>query len=217
VASGERRVASQVRPRAAGYVLAGGASSRFGEDKGLVNLGGRPVLKHMIELVRSATPAVKIVGTPGKYAEFGIEVVRDRWPGEGPLGGIITALLATIEAGGRYDWNLILSCDMPFLTSDWLTYLLGRGLASSAQLVLASSAGGPEPLCACWGTEAAGILLPAFERGVRKVMDGAGYLKAEILDEKDWKRFDSSGRLFWNMNTQADYEQAKRILEAEQA
>jgi molybdopterin-guanine dinucleotide biosynthesis protein A len=55
----------------------------------------------------------------------------------------------------------------------------------------------------------------AFEDGVRKVTEGMKRLEMEVLDEADWKRFDSAGRLFWNMNTQADYEEARQILEAE--
>jgi hypothetical protein len=58
-------------------------------------------------------------------------------------------------------------------------------------------------------------LEPAFERGVRKVTEGIALLRAEVLDERVWKRFDSAGRLFWNMNTAADYEEARRIVEAE--
>jgi len=42
-------------------------------------------------------------------------------------------------------------------------------------------------------------------------------VKTEVLDEADWKRFDSAGRLFWNMNTAADYDEAKKLLEAEDA
>ena len=42
-------------------------------------------------------------------------------------------------------------------------------------------------------------------------------LKTEIVDESDWEQFDSAGRLFWNMNTSADYEEARRIREAERA
>jgi hypothetical protein len=40
-------------------------------------------------------------------------------------------------------------------------------------------------------------------------------VETEVLDERDWKRFDSAGRLFWNMNTAADYADARRIVEAE--
>jgi hypothetical protein len=39
----------------------------------------------------------------------------------------------------------------------------------------------------------------------------------EVVDEADWERFDTAGRLFWNMNTAADYNEAKRNLEAERA
>jgi hypothetical protein len=58
-------------------------------------------------------------------------------------------------------------------------------------------------------------LRSGFEHGVRKVTEGIALLRAEVLDEADWKRFDSAGLLFWNMNTAADFEEARRILEAE--
>src|SRR6266850_4203479 len=199
----------------AGYTLAGGRSTRFGRDKALVEVGGRPMLERMIELLRRVTKQVKIVAVPSKYAAFGAEIVEDRWPGEGPLGGIITALEDSAQSASRPEWNLIVSCDMPFLTQDWLQFLANRAAKSKAQVVFPHSASGPEPLCACWQTSAAAKLRSGFERGVRKVTEGIALLRAEVLDEHDWKRFDSAGRLFWNMNTAADYEEARRILEAE--
>ena len=198
----------------AGYVMAGGGSTRFGRDKALVEVGGRPMLARMLELVQGVAKKVKIVAPAEKYAEFGVEVVRDQWPGEGPLGGIITALENTAAEDLPSEWNLILSCDMPFLTHDWLAYLAERATKSAAQVVLAHSASGPEPLCACWRTDAAATLRKGFERGVRKVTQGIELLRSEVLDEAHWKRFDSARRLFWNMNTAADYEEAREILDA---
>ena len=217
MASDEWRVASKESEiqGVAGYVMAGGASTRFGFDKARAELNGETMLARMCRLVKDATGWVSVVAPCGRYAGSGERVVDDHWPGEGPLGGIITALLATAGTDGGRDWNLIVSCDMPFLTREWLSHLVGRALASEAQVVLPLSASGPEPLCACWRTQAAEILRPAFERGVRKVMDGVGHLKSEMLDEKDWKRFDKAGRLFWNMNTPEEYEEARRIVEAE--
>src|SRR5258708_26308108 len=75
-----------------GYIMAGGASSRFGRDKALVEVGGTPMLSRMIELLLGVTKQLKLVAVPGKYAAFGAEIVEDRCPGAGPLGGIITAL-----------------------------------------------------------------------------------------------------------------------------
>jgi molybdopterin-guanine dinucleotide biosynthesis protein A len=201
--------------KVAGYVLAGGGSTRFGQDKALVEIGGTPMLGRMIELLRRVTKEVKIVATAKKYATFGVTMLEDRWPGEGPLGGIITALEDPGETTARPEWNLILSCDMPFLTRDWLGFLGERAVRSKAQVVFPHSASGPEPLCACWRTDAAAKLRSGFESGVRKVTQGIALLRAEVLDEADWERFDDGGRLFWNMNTAADYEEAQRFMDAE--
>ena len=203
--------------KVAGYVLAGGGSTRFGRDKALVEVGGTPMLERMIELLRLVTKEVRIIAAPNKYATFGTTTVEDRWPGEGPLGGIVTALEDATRSPARPEWSLILSCDMPFLTRDWLAFLGERAAKSKAQVVFPHSASGPEPLCACWQTSAAAKLRSGFESGVRKVTAGIALLRAEVLDEADWKRFDGEGRLFWNMNTAADYEEARRILEAERA
>jgi len=203
------------RMQMGGYVLAGGGSTRFGRDKALVEVSGTPMLERMIELLRCVSKQVKIVAVPSKYAAFGTEIIKDRWPGEGPLGGIITALDDAAKSPADCEWNLIVSCDMPFLTADWLRFLSERAAKSNAQVLLPHSASGPEPLCACYKTNAAAALRAAFQTGVRKVTDGLQHVTTEVLDEADWKRFDSAGRLFWNMNTAADYEEARRILEAE--
>ena len=201
--------------RVGAYVLAGGGSTRFGRDKALVEFAGKPMLARMIELMRNFAPDVRIVAARGKYADFETEIVEDLWPGEGPLGGIVTALLNTKECETACEWNVIISCDMPFLSADWMKFLAERAAESNAQVVLPHSEHGPEPLCACWRTNAVETLRPAFERGVRKVTQGISLLRSEVLDERDWKRFDSAGRLFWNMNTAADYAEARRIVEGD--
>jgi molybdopterin-guanine dinucleotide biosynthesis protein A len=158
-----------------------------------------------------------VIGPAERYGTVWTMCVKDRWPGEGPLGGIVTALLHARENKPECEWNLIVSCDMPFLTADWLRFLVDKAVMSTAQVVLPHSENGPEPLCACWRTDTVETLRPAFERGVRKVTQGISLLRAEVLDERDWKRFDSAGRLFWNMNTAADYVDAQRIAESEQS
>jgi molybdenum cofactor guanylyltransferase len=210
-------VSGATASRVSGYVLGGGGSTRFGQDKALTKIEGQPMLARMCELLALGTCEVNVVAAAGKYAGLGVQVVSDRWPGQGPLGGIITALLASEEKGGGRDWNLIVGCDMPFLTREWLEYLVARALGSPAEVLAPKSQQGLEPLCACWRTNAAGKLQRAFEGGVRKVTEGMEHLRLEILDETQWKRFDNAGRLFWNMNTQVDYDEAKRFLEVEKA
>lgn len=212
-------------PKFAGFVLAGGASSRFGRDKALTVLCGQPLLSRLCDLLRrSNMPQVTVVGPPEKYAQAsaGAACIPDRWPGDGPLGGIITALQTREQSAGKPDstpsgWNLIVGCDMPFLSQEWLAYLIERAAASSADVVVPKSNHGLEPLCACWRTSARPALLGVLEQGTRRVTDAMKHLRMEILDETHWKRFDSAERLFWNMNTPTDYDEAKRILEAGQA
>lgn len=194
--------------------MAGGASTRFGFDKARAELNGQAMLKRMCGLVEEATGSVSIVAVSGRYAGLDMRLVDDHWPGEGPLGGIITALMDAHAQSHQHMRCLIVGCDMPFLTGEWLTYLKDRALASRAAVIAPQSSSGLEPLCSCWHTSATGKLQNGFEGGIRKVTEAMKRVSMEVVDEKDWARFDKSGRLFWNMNTPAEYEEARRILEA---
>ncbi|HYM07820.1 MAG TPA: molybdenum cofactor guanylyltransferase, partial [Terriglobales bacterium] len=102
----------------AGFVLAGGKSSRMGQDKAFMQFGQRTLLEHALELARAATGDAWIVGSAERFASFG-PLVEDIYPGRGPLAGIQAAL-----AGSRTELNLILAVDMPFLQLDLLHYLI---------------------------------------------------------------------------------------------
>jgi molybdopterin-guanine dinucleotide biosynthesis protein A len=208
----EGRVASRVH----GYVMAGGASTRFGLDKARAELNGETMLMRMCKLVNDVTKSVSVIAPFGRYAEFAERIVKDQWPGEGPLGGIITALMDARARNHERVWCLIVGCDMPFLTREWLTYLKDRALASPAVVVAPQSPLGLEPLSACWHTDATAKLQYAFENGTRKVTEAMKRVSMEIVEGKDWARFDKADRLFWNMNTPAEYEEARRILETKE-
>ena len=196
-----------------GYVQAGGGSRRFGSDKALSVLGGKTMLARTTELVQAVCGRARIIAEEGKYGQTPAEIAADRWPGEGPLGGILSALVETSEQAPEVKWSLIVGCGMPFLTRDWLEFLCERAMSSKSQVVVAESGFGLEPLCACWSVDAAPVLQAAFDSGVRKVTEAMKRVPMEVLDESLWKRFDTEGRLFWNMNTREDFEEARRIIE----
>ena len=120
---------------AQGYVLAGGGSTRFGRDKASVEIDGMAMLLRMRGLLSTVATRVNVVAAAHKYSALGITGISDRWEGQGPLAGIITALLSTKESGAEGEWNLIIGCDMPFLTREWLSYLAERAFASRAEVV----------------------------------------------------------------------------------
>lgn len=207
-----------------GFVQAGGGSTRFGTDKALVELEGKSMLQRTGELLASACDDVRIVAPAGRYAGAPWPLLADGWPGEGPLGGILTALNflnettptdeSWVRKHGPCSFAMILSCDLPFLTKEFLSFLKDRALSSQARLIVPQSSGGLESLCACWCSDSAASIQAGFDAGVRKVTEAMKRLPMEVLDEASWKRFDTDNRLFSNMNTFADYEEARRAMSA---
>jgi molybdopterin-guanine dinucleotide biosynthesis protein A len=116
------RLASTDETDAAGFVLAGGQSSRMGRDKALLHFSGRPLVAHALDLLREACLPAAIAGaspaassTLTTYAP----IVLDPQPGLGPLAGICAALGA---ASARF--VVFLPIDLPLLPPALVAYLL---------------------------------------------------------------------------------------------
>ena len=191
-----------------GFILAGGESSRMGRDKALLELEGVALIVRTARLVESATERCTIVGDEVRLEGLELFVIEDEFSGAGPLGGIATAL----HASGT-EWNLIVACDLPYLTGEWLEFLIERAMRSDADAVLPMNERGAEPLCAVYRKRAEAAIRAALDRGVRKVTDGLADVRIEFIEPREWKGFDSGGLLFKNMNSPADYEEAKSRLD----
>jgi molybdopterin-guanine dinucleotide biosynthesis protein A len=187
-----------------GFILAGGESSRMGRDKALLEWDGEPLLLRAARLLGPLVGAPLVIAPPARYENLGLRLVADDNPGLGPLGGIATALRISL-----HPWNLVIGCDLPYLTPEWLAFLIERALASSADAALPVSAAGAEPLCAMYHRRAADAISAALGRGVRKVTDGLAGLAVLYLASDEWKAFDSGGRLFKNINAPAEYDAAR--------
>ena len=196
----------------AGFILAGGGSTRMGSDKARLEIAGQPMLGRIASLLKLLVASVTVIGSPENYADLDVCVVPDDEPGLGPLGGIATALRVS-----ELPWNLIVGCDLPYLTSEWLEHLVARAVASPAHIILPVSEAGAEPLCAMYHRRCGETIRAALERGVRKVTDAFAGLSVEKILPPEWKAFDSQGTLFKNMNTPADYHAARARIEMKQA
>lgn len=181
----------------------------MGRAKALLEIGGQPLLVRTVRLVESVDGAATVIGTPDAYQSLGLRLIDDDLPGAGPLGAIATALRASSAA-----WNLVVACDLPYLTHEWLDYLVRRAIASQGDAVLPMNTRGAEPLCAAYHKRGEAAIRAALERGVRKVTDGLKDLRVETIEPNEWKAFDSDGLLFKNMNSPEDYEEAKARLDA---
>jgi molybdopterin-guanine dinucleotide biosynthesis protein A len=167
-------------------------------------------------LLEPLVAAITVVGSPEHYRPLGLRAIADqnfrladdKTGALGPLAGIASALTETDTI-----WNLILACDLPYLTSDWLDWLLARAMVSSQQIVMPRTSRGLEPLAAVYRRECALPIVASLERGVRKVTDALLEFRIEFVSEQEWADLDPDGKTLQNMNTPNDYEKARRLLE----
>jgi molybdopterin-guanine dinucleotide biosynthesis protein A len=190
----------------------------MGRDKGLLDFGGVPLILHTARLLDPLVAEVTVVGHPSRYAKFGLRAIADDAqaqggqdiPGCGPLAGIATALAATHSS-----WNLIVACDLPYLSAKWLDWLLSLALRSRGEAVIPRTERGIEPLAAVYRRECGGPIAATLARGVRKVSDAIEELRVDFVYPREWRGIDSSGLVLRNMNATGDYEEALKWWAAE--
>ncbi|GGL53891.1 molybdenum cofactor guanylyltransferase MobA [Wenxinia marina] len=151
-------------------ILAGGGARRMGGgDKGLVLLGERPLLAHVVDrLAPQAGPlALNAGGDPARFAAFGLPVVPDPVDGQpGPLAGILAAL--EWAAGLDAPAVVTVPTDAPFLPAD----LVDR-LSAGPGPAVAASGGRVHGTVGLWPVALAPALRAALAGGTRRVMDWA--------------------------------------------
>lgn len=143
-------------PALGGAVLAGGSSRRMGRDKALIPVAGTTLVEGSVAALRAAaaTPVVVVGGDAEALRGLGLQVVPDLWPGEGPLGGIITALRAVDT-----DVVVVLSCDLTEASAVAVRSVVGS--LGTADVAVPVVDGRAQWLHAAWRRHGA---LPALER-----------------------------------------------------
>jgi hypothetical protein len=166
--------------RVAGFVLAGGRSTRMGRDKALLPWGAGTLLEHIAGVVRETLGNVAVIGRE----------IPDLIPDCGPLGGLLTALQNTDA-----DRVLIVACDMPHLTPELLRDL-GRG---DADAMVAETDGRLHPLCASYHRR----VLPLVEALVVQ----RSLKMHDFLSQIQVQRVPADAKLLKNLNTPEDLPQ----------
>ncbi len=180
----------------------------MGRDKALLPFGDRPLAAWMAELVQKACGKVSLVGSRAKYSGLGFPVVEDIFTDSGPLAGIHAALVHSAAP-----FSLIVGCDMPNLSPDFLDRLLEIALEGDSDAVVPESeAFGFEPLCAVYSRNCLPRIEEALRNEERKVSSIFPRLRVRPVIYREWQAYDPLGKLFQNLNTLEDYEQARTKL-----
>jgi molybdopterin-guanine dinucleotide biosynthesis protein A len=117
---------------AAGFVLAGGQSSRMGQDKALLSFAGQPLVANALFILRQAGLAASIAGASSSFADFA-PLVEDAQPGLGPLSGLCAALASTPARHAVF-----LPVDLPLLPASLIAFLLRHAQTTGRAVTLPS-------------------------------------------------------------------------------
>lgn len=180
------------------FILAGGKSTRMGTDKAFVLLDGRTLLAHVLEVARSVTPRVTIVGDRAKFSDFA-PTVEDIYPNCGPLGGIHAALDSS-----ETELNLILAVDTPFIGSSFVQYLVSCAKSTTAIVILPRAEDRLQPLCAVYRHAFAAIAEKALLAGRYKIDSLFEEVPTLVISEKDLIAKGFGLTNFRNLNTPRD-------------
>jgi molybdopterin-guanine dinucleotide biosynthesis protein A len=198
-------------------LLAGGQSRRMGKNKALLPVGGKPNIEHIRDELNFTSPHfVVVTNEPEIYRFLGEQMVSDRHPGKGPLAGIQAGLLQS-----HCDWNLVVACDMPFVSAEAAEFLLGQAMQQPADAtrqidaVLPLIDGQMHPLFAVYHKRCASYIEDLVIADKLRMVDLLANLRVKKLTEADFPESIDSARLVFNMNRPDEWEQAKRWMEQE--
>jgi len=187
-------------------VLAGGKSSRMGQDKSVIAYHGKPQVDVAFELLSLVCAKVFLSNRRDQsnieaHKKFHQLHDEPELEGKGPLGGILSAMKKYPDVS----W-FVLACDLPFVNQKAIKQLLkDRDPQKIATAYKSSHDGLPEPLCALWEAGHYKDVLKFFKEGIhcpRKVLIRSN---AHLLEPSDPKALD-------NINDLEEYKQAVKIL-----
>lgn len=202
-------------------VLAGGESRRFGTDKALVPLPGgtTPMLGAVVRALLDVAADVTIIAPESRtYSRFGVPVVSEVAPGQGPLGGLEMAL-----SRAAHDQCIVVGCDLPFLNPDLLRWLAQLDFSEDALVPMVT---GPEPERSTGSTPRPQVLHAIYRRSclepVRQLRSSGERRFGRLLDliavryvhEDEIRRIDPGLRSFVNLNSEEEWNRARRQPES---
>jgi molybdopterin-guanine dinucleotide biosynthesis protein A len=196
----------------AGFVLAGGLSTRMRRDKAMLDWHGEPLLAHMAQEVACVARSVVVLGPPSRYQALGVPCWSDVHPGLGPLGALETALQRTSE-----DWNLLVAVDLAGVDRTLLASLVHIAeSAGDAQAAVVRESESPEtsdagnarcrvhPLCGIYHRSVLAAVQDAIRRNDLRMMNllsrlnpvyhDIRYRLANLNQPEDWSAFLASRR-----------------------
>ncbi len=183
------------------FILAGGRSSRFIGDKSLFNYKGIPLIEHVSSRLTPLFENIVIIADDdSKYSSLGFEVYADIIPNLGPIGGIYTALTMA-----KTERAFIVACDMPFLNSGFIEYMLQ--IPRQYDVVIPKIGELYEPLHAVYSRPCLPFIIELIDSGDKRITQILEKVSSRYVTEDEIIFYsDDPFRIFHNINYRKDVE-----------
>ena len=188
-------------------VQAGGQSTRMNENKALKLFLGRPLIQRVVtRLAPIADEMLVTTNQPADFAFLNLPLFLDVKPGRGPLGGLYTALFSA-----KNPIVAVVACDMPFANAPLFEAAARILVQEEADVVIAKTPEGFEPLHAVYRREAC---IPAIEAAIAsdqwRVISWFPQVKVRVLTMDEVDHYDPKHIAFWNVNTPEEFGEAEQ-------
>jgi molybdopterin-guanine dinucleotide biosynthesis protein A len=212
---------SEIDSEVTGVLLAGGRSSRMGgREKALLDIGGKPMLLHVLARLRPQVGRIVINanGDPARFSGHCLPVIADSIEGyAGPLAGLHAGIEWARAETPEAKFIASVPIDCPFLPLDLVARLKAALMAKNAPCAIAASDGERHPVAGLWRVELAEVLADSLKNNVRALHRFADSHGCAIADFGPVEIGGAHIDPFFNVNAPADLEKARALFSTEHA
>jgi len=188
-------------------LLSGGKSSRFGTNKAMETINGKPLIEQIVQGLKNVFEKVYIIGNVKEYTFLqGVFFCEDIIPNKGPLGGLLTGLICSDS-----EYNFLTGCDMPFLTREFFEFV--KLQKKDYDLLVPSYNSYLEPLAAVYSKKCLPFISDSLKRNQLKLKSFFPQVNVRIIKETVIREIGEPKKLFFNINYKEDVEKIEMNLE----
>ena len=165
--------------------------------KAFIEIGGKTIIDNILNIFKDIFTEVLIVtNTPQDFYYTKVNIIRDILPGYGSLGGLYTGVKKA-----KYDKCFVVACDMPFINSNLIKYMLG---IEGYDVVVPKIKGRFEPLFAVYSKGCLEVIEKNLYKGNLKISEIYSEMRLREINEDEFDLFDSGLLSIININTPSD-------------
>lgn len=182
----------------------------MGREKALERVGKQRLIEKVVDSLCPISQEILVVTSEEQFnniasVQLKARVIVDLYPGKAAFGGIYTGL-----ASANTLYGLVVACDMPFLNSALLRYLVE--LASGFDVVIPRVNYKIEPLHAVYSKNCLATIKKLLDKDILQMLQLLDLVKARYVGEDEVDKYDPEHLSFFNINTRNDLLEAEKII-----